>query len=141
MKKTIIICAVAIMGFYSCDKRTTFEKTITNISDYDIVLYSSEFYLTIEGFPSPNDSLVIASGTTKLVYIESKFGKVDNYSDCQGTSYPSLIDSVKIIASTPKILNFDINTSQKWIFNVVDEDFQGKGNCNCELSIINSDIQ
>ena len=133
MKRYILIFGLFILGMYSCDKRTVFDKAINNSSTYDIVVYKSN--VNSSGIVSA-DSILIKKNTEANVFFESDFNKADTYSDCKGKETSSKIDSVKVISSSIKSLVYDINSTSKWIYSKKD-----KYNCDCELQILDFDIQ
>ncbi len=134
MKTSTLILTLIILGLSSCDKSSTLTKKVTNSSDYDLLLYTTTDDNLL-------DSISIQKGETKQILTDQSFHKVKGYSNCKGITLTRFIDSVKITSFSNKELTIDINSSDKWMFNIENKDLMGYGTCNCELTIVNSDIQ
>jgi len=139
MKSIVIICIGILFFMQSCNKKTYFEKRIINHSNKDlmVIMQNTEF--------GQMDSVLVRKESDTIIYLEdSRWSKVEAYELCNYTRFTHTIDTIKVLSDDYYVdyfLRFNPKDSSKWEFETETKSIiNGKGSCNCELTIWNIDI-
>ena len=129
-KLATLVCITAFLT--SCDPTVEFHRLINNNSGYDLILYPKDSLSRnyIGGrFP---DSLFISNNSLDTLYSFIDLGGFEFYAEC-----PTDFDSIRfVVDGDPNLsVTLDAMADTNWVFNLIDEERYGGGECECVLNI------
>ena len=142
--QTLGLLTVLLTG---CVPNTYHETVIQNNSTYDILVYEKWYHGDVSEWPDSSlalfqsDTHLIKTGTSEALFVSSgETAELSDFDTCLRISSGIIVLSSKVVGYDSLSVQTDINDIDEWVFTVRDRRKENTGDCECRLTIENTDL-